>query len=397
LAAVDRVDQSQPEPPPERDRRHQADLDADTRLGKQYSAEIEKELKLTTNTEMAQRVEKIGQTLAEIANRNVVEVTWGDKRLNPFSYSFKVVEGKDVNAFSIPGGFIYVYEGLVKYAETDDELAGVLAHEIAHASLRHIAIRNREQSKVDSIMMPLILGLLLGRSESSTNLALGAQFLRQAFSSGWNLKAEESADFAGFQYMLQSPYNPIGMLTFMERLRYDERLNPKIDWGIYATHPPTQERAIAFLNRLRERDIATRRSLTSTSLRADVRPGDEGTVELWYLGSKVYAFGGSAALSRADQAAEKFNFFMDSLPQLFDVKVDSLGNLVGRNQVLFAIAEPDWLAVGHDEFTLQNETTRAVKGAIYRLNQRVTSLGPANAMPPPQLTPPSPPSCDHGS
>ncbi len=394
--AVSRIEARQEKDPP-KDPKHEAELAADSKLGEKYAAEVEKELKVSTNKEYIERVNRIGETLAAIANKTNVEVLWGDKRLNPFTYHFKVLEGKDVNAFSIPGGYIYVYEGLVKYTESDDELAGVLAHEISHASFRHIAIRSQEANKLDAIMLPLILALLLGRSENSTNLALGVQYLRQALSVGWNLKAEESADFGGFQYMLKSDYNPVGMLTFMERLRYDEMLRPNVDWGIFATHPPTRERAKAFIERLRMNSIAIRRSATTTSLRSDVVPGDNGAVELWYLGSKIFSFGGSAALSRADQAAERINQFMDGLPKLFEVRVDDLGNIVGGKEVLFAIAEPDWLVVKSDEFTLQNDTVRALKGAIYKLNQRVQGDedGPNGGSLLPKLGSPVPPSGDH--
>ena len=98
--------------------RHQADLKADIEMGRKYADEIAKDpkMKVSTNAEMIARVQRIGAEFAQIANENQVEVSWGDPRLNPFQYEFRVLQGDDVNAFSIQGGFIYFYEGLLKYA-----------------------------------------------------------------------------------------------------------------------------------------------------------------------------------------------------------------------------------------------------------------------------------------
>src|SRR5687768_1246237 len=89
------------------DKRHEKDMKHDVDLGAKYALEIEKELKFSKNQEMIDRVKRVGGVIAEIARKNQVKVTWGDKRLNPFAYRFHVVEDKNVNAFSIPGGFIY--------------------------------------------------------------------------------------------------------------------------------------------------------------------------------------------------------------------------------------------------------------------------------------------------
>ncbi|HTQ09241.1 MAG TPA: M48 family metalloprotease, partial [Fimbriimonadaceae bacterium] len=127
---------------------HQKDLENDIAVGKKACVEIEKVEKLSDNKEYQDRVSRIGQQLAAIARTTPVEVYWGDKRLNKFDYTFKVLKGDDVNAFTLPGGFVYVYEGLIKYVQSDDELAAVLAHEICHAEQRHYAQLVKEQSKI---------------------------------------------------------------------------------------------------------------------------------------------------------------------------------------------------------------------------------------------------------
>jgi len=159
--------------------KHQRDIDNDIKLGKDYSADVDKETKPSEDKAIVERVQRIGNELAEIANATPITALWGDKRMSKFPYVFKVIQGKDVNAFSLPGGTIYVYEGLVKYVESDDELAGVLSHEISHASLRHVATLQREQSKLSIIQLPLLLltllsGQLPGLDQPSAPLTFGS-------------------------------------------------------------------------------------------------------------------------------------------------------------------------------------------------------------------------------
>src|SRR5262249_439382 len=112
-------------PPPE---------DPEVKVGRDSAAETEKEVKFITEPAIVERVNRIGQEIAAIANSTEIPATWGDPKVKKFNYSFRVVDDKDVNAFSLPGGFIYVNKGLLDYVHSDDELAGVLAHEVAHAA-----------------------------------------------------------------------------------------------------------------------------------------------------------------------------------------------------------------------------------------------------------------------
>jgi len=359
------------QPPARReDIRHQKDLESDLELGAKYAAEADKTYKKTKNAELQARADRVGGVLAEIARVNNVEVTWGDGRLNPFPYKFTVIEGEDVNAFSLPGGFIYLYEGLLKYCESDDELAGVLAHEIAHASFRHLATLKKEQSKLDAITLPLILLSLLTGGTSAGPLVYGTVLTGQAIGSGWSVKAEESADFGGFQYLQKSPYNPVGMLTFMERLAYDDRTKPKIDWGIFQTHPPGRERANRLIARLKEGSIPIRRSEVTRSFRCDVRPGDNG-VELLFGTSKIHTFAGSAALTRADEAAVRINQCFDQVPTVFEIQRRGELSIYGKGVQLFEVtaddAEKADLSIGATvDAVLQN-----LKKIVFELGYRV--------------------------
>lgn len=356
---------------PVRDARHRADLEADIALGREYSVQVEKELVLSKNQEIQARVKRLGEELALVANAHAVTVTWGDARLNPFSYQFRVVEGKDVNAFSLPGGFIYIYEGLVNYAESDDELAGVLAHEIAHASFRHVATLRREQSRLEAITLPLILLSIFAGGTDATNVANAGMLMNQAIGSGWSVRAEEAADTGGLQYMQLSGLNPVGMLTFMERLAYDDRKRANIDWGIYRTHPPSRDRAENLRTGLKAAGIPLARSAVSTTLRTTVSSDAEGTgVTVSFAGHRMLTFGGPEAAARAAEFAKGFNTFMDEVPKLHEVRGEG-ASILGRTRRLVTLTDADAALKNRSLDQLVRETVQSIKAAVYDLNYRV--------------------------
>jgi len=357
---------------PKIDERHRKDLENDAAMGKKYSEMADKEYKPSTNKEAIERIERIGREFAAIANQKQVETLWGDPRLNKFEYTFKVVEGKDVNAFSLPGGYIYFFEGLVDYAESDHEIAGVMAHEVAHASLRHVWALQREQSRISAIQIPLIIAAILagGAEGAGSALALGG-IVGTALTNGWSVKAEKAADYAGFQYMLSSKYNPVGMLTFMERLARDERSAPAVDWGIYRTHPPGRERAESLQDYLANAGIPVRRSAVTTTFRTQITPGENETVDLTFGKRRIVSLSGKDALERADAAASNLNAFFDGEPQLFEVQVAADGTVTGKRKELFRLTTADAAANKKSFDQLRAETLTNMRTAIYGLSFRV--------------------------
>lgn len=349
LFAVQQQTQQGQEPPPAKptkhdpdEEKHQKDLEKDRQLGKEYSIEVEKELKLSTNADATARLQAIGAEMAEIANSEAVAVLWGDRRLNKFDYTFKLVQGEDVNAFSLPGGYIYFYEGLLKFAESDDELAAVVAHEIAHASFRHVETLRKEQSKFDILRIPLIIAAALSRSPEAMHSVMAVDLATQGLVSGWSTQAETASDYGGLQYMKKSRYNPVGMLTFMERLAYKEVLSPQLDWGIYRTHPPSSDRAKFLIKSLNEAGIPLKRSQTTTSLSARSLLKPDGSFDLWFGDTLLYTFKGESAKARAAQAVIRTNAFLDTVPQMFQLTTNGnevLGN--GRTMIAVEVGDLD--------------------------------------------------------
>jgi hypothetical protein len=315
----------------------QKELDSDRELGSRYSAETEKQYKISGDVELTKRLERISNELVPIANRTLVKVTWGDPLPARFEYQIKLIEGDDVNAFSIPGGFIYVFEGLMKTAESDDEIAGVLAHEIAHAAQRHVIVLQKKATRINALTLPLvILGILTGNPAA---LIIG-QGVGTAFTSGWSVDAEKSADYAAMQYMQKSRYDITGLLTFMERLAAMERVLPE-DLGIFRTHPPGRARAEAITQYMDERGVPLRRSRVSSSLRVVLEPGDNDTVLLKMGKRKLFNLAGNDAIARGDAAAKALNEFFDSSPQVYELTLSLDGTLTGRRRQLVHLTEED--------------------------------------------------------
>ena len=354
---------------------HEADLKKDVELGKRVSVDADKEFKLSKNKEYIDRVNRIGQELAAIANSNKVKVSWGDARLNKFEYTFKVVSSKEdenqVNAFSLPGGFIYVFEGLIKFAESDDELAGVIAHEISHASFRHIATLEKEASKMQLVQLPALIIALLSGGRAGGDILVLTQLVGIAKNSGWSQQAELSADLGAVQYLQHSKYNPVGMLTFMERLARDQRSKEAVDWGIFRTHPPSRDRADAMVSYFNASHIPIHRSLVSTSCRTTAVPKPDGTVDAVFGKKPIFTFAGQDAKPRAEQAVKKVNEFFDSAPQLFEVAFTPKGEVLGRKEVLFKITDEDAAAAKTSVDALSAETIKAMKRSMFSLAYKV--------------------------
>jgi predicted Zn-dependent protease len=351
------------------DQKHQKEVESDKKQGEDIAKEVAKQVKFSENEAYVERVSKIGGEIAAIANKETVEVTWGDDQLSQFDYKFFVIKGEDVNAFSVPGGYIYVYEGLVEFAESDDELAGVLAHEIAHASFRHIATMQKEQKSLDLLTIGAILAAIWSPRDAGAILFPTGLAIR-GVQSGWSVKAEKAADFGGLQYMIKSKYNALGTLTFMERLAYRDRFLPKIDWGIYQTHPYADERARTLIEKLRTLDVPIARSTVTKSLRATNKIGDSG-IELWFGQTKIHVFSGDTAQLRADRATDHLNEFFDRIPALYDVTVKSKVTLVGANRQLFDVVVADAEAENKGLAESVDAAYQALRKAVFDLGYRV--------------------------
>ncbi len=354
------------------EKQHQADIANDVEVGKKAAEDTEKQMKLSTNADYQARVQRIGADIAAIADVTKVKALWGDNRLNPFSYTYKVIQGQDVNAFSLPGGHVYVFEGLMKEIESDDELAGVLAHETAHAAFRHVAQLERDEQRMMNFSLPAILAaILLGRGSAASVGVPGVQLLNQAVVSGWSVKAEEAADYGGLQYLMKSKYDPTGMLTFMERLAADEKIGLNYNWGIYRDHPPGRERAESLMNYIQKAGLPIRRSKVTTSYRVTMRPIDHGTIPIYFGNKSLVSLGGPDAAKRASEAVVTLNQFFDATPEMFELQGGPEGKILWKGKTLLQLAPEDASSDGDHLDSVQESTLKNMRTAIFNLGFHV--------------------------
>jgi len=349
------------------DPKHRADLERDIKEGKKFAAEVLKDTKASTNMEYQQRVERLGQIIAHIANHTHAIALWGDKRFSPFHYRYTVLQGDDVNAFSLPGGYIFVYEGLMKFVESDDELAGILAHETSHAAFRHVATLERQANQQLFYEIPALIAAILARSPE---VAMGVSATAQAFQSGWSISAEKAADYGGFQFMSKSQYNPVAMLTFMERLAMKDGFFDRVlNNTIMQTHPVTKERALAMIDDLKAAGIPIQRSKASPSFRVLLIDAKDGTVDAYFNKTKIYKFAGPDARKRAEAAVPILNSFYDSVPELYQVTPDAVTSAICFKGVpVFTVDRQDAEALNIPERKLMDSTVTAIKGSLFNLN-----------------------------
>ena len=352
------------------DEQFQAELQKDKKQGKEASDYYDRTYPESKNAAAYDRVKRIGEELALIANATPIKATWGDTRFAQFEYKFKLVQSKDINAFSLPGGYIYVFEGLVDFVQSDDELAGVLAHEITHASERHVAFLEKESSKLSKIQIPLILAsILTGGVASGLGVGLfGSVYAGTAITNGWGQKAEESADYGGFQYLTASRYNPTAMITFMERLSLKDYIYSGPEVGIFRTHPPSKFRAEKIEEYMTLRKIPIQRSRVTTSFKTTAVPQPDGTVNVIF-GKKllVKLQPEIEDPDRVTKIVTTLNAFMDGVPEMYDVQEGDNGVIYGQNKVLFRLTPKDAALAKIPIEKLQQDVVKRLKDSIFSI------------------------------
>jgi len=210
-------------------------------IGRQVSIEVEQQAKLVEDPMVTEYINRVGQNIVLNSDAKV-----------PFT--IKVIDSDEVNAFALPGGFFYVNKGLILAADNEAELAGVMAHEIAHVAARHAM---ESQGKMSAINYGMLAGIIFGGGIVSSVLQ-NAGGLTQAmaffkFSRG----AEEEADKLGVQYLYASGYDPTGMATMFEKLNSKNKKKPGTLSKLFSSHPQSIERrdsSLSLVARFPERE-----------------------------------------------------------------------------------------------------------------------------------------------
>src|SRR5665648_71740 len=224
------------------------DLVKEQKLGKKLSEDIEKKYEVIEDLNQNSLITEIGNKLAEASEIKEME------------FHFRILKEDGPNAFSIPGGYIYVTYDLFDYIQSNDELAGILAHEIAHIIHNHALKQTRDNTKYSLLT---ILAVLLTREP---DVAVLGNLTTITFLNQYRREYEEEADLTATELMIKTGYNPVGFLTFLERLYTREMFKPELHLGIFQTHPETENRVKYVKDMLIKKGIDINRRATTDYL-----------------------------------------------------------------------------------------------------------------------------------
>ncbi len=212
-------------------------IDTDVKMGKQYAMMVESSAKMVQDPVITEYVNRVGQNLVRNSDAKV-----------PFT--IKVVDSDDINAFALPGGFFYVNTGLILAADNEAELAGVMAHEIAHVAARHATRGMTRAGYIQTAAtIPLIFINSWGLYEAANmamSLALPVTFMK------FSRDFESEADYLGLQYMYKAGYDPQSFIAFFEKIKALEKEKPGTLAKAFASHPQTPDRIQKSQEEIRE-------------------------------------------------------------------------------------------------------------------------------------------------
>jgi len=202
-------------------------LEHEIALGKQLAQEVDKSAKFINDPVINEYVNRVAQNLVRNSDARV-----------PFT--IKVIDSDVVNAFALPGGFFYVNSGLILHADEESELAGVMAHEIAHVCARHGTKQATKGEIVNLASIPAMIFIPYSWAGyaiyQGMNFAIPLTFLK------FSRDDEREADYLGLQYMYKAGYDPNSFVSFFEKVEADEKKQPGTIPKVFATHPPTPDR-----------------------------------------------------------------------------------------------------------------------------------------------------------
>lgn len=357
-------------PPPALSAQNIRQMADEIKQGQDAVAEIAKSGKIVKDKDVNDRVDKIGQRLAAVVNSIQMPAGYGNDRVFPFAWHFHIIDDKEVNAFSLPGGQVYINSGLLKVVRSDDELAGVLGHEMTHSAHHHIQSLSHEQSKMSTAMMAGLLAAIIAHvpARDIGNLAAGAQYTQLGImNTKYSQAAERDADHGGTILVAKAGFNPVGMMTFMQRLGDFENARPEVTLGILQDHPEAADRVSAITAELAEMHVpVTIRAIRSVTAapHAIARQDPAGGVDIEFNHHVLPTLADPDG-NRVPAILTKFNTSLDTGLQLYQVEASGSQVLLSdRPLITFSQADAA-LHPGETPAMLAQAASNALRSGIY--------------------------------
>ncbi len=328
------------------------------KIGAEAIAEVEKEYKTYEDEEALQRVQAIVAAIVPHTQRSEVK------------YDIRLLDIDEVNSFSCPGGHIYVTKGLFSEVQSDAELAGVMAHEMAH-NCTYDALEQLQRAKNLSMATAaaVVAAIVLGRGDEMIYGTLYAgQIATRGILSKYSIEIETQADHNAIQYLLETDFNAVGFLTFMERLARKEQRRPDPRLGIFQTHPYGPQRVQAVLQLLDEAGVEiNRRAVTKWDppVVEEIQIGEQSAwaVKLW--GQEIFVYnqapGEEEPQARGERIVKVLTELLAEGAESFEFRVaeaDSHPTVIARGRTL--------LTVYPEDAALEQITGKQKAQAIYR-------------------------------
>ncbi len=338
------------------------------RVGAEAVAEVEKEYKLLDDPATKAKLSEMVAKLAAVSQRPDVV------------YDVRLLDTDQVNAFSLPGGTIYVTKGLLAEVQSDHELAGVLAHEIAHNCTWDALVQaDRNKHLFRGSVAATIAAILLGGSSDVVSTVLMAgEYVRQGVLGGYSIDLERQADRNGASYLIACPdYDPAGIVTFMERLAAKERREPPRELGVFQTHPLATERVRLLIDFLIEQGVEINRRaaikwLPPSAEEVEVDGQPAAVIKLWeeeLFVVRVPAPGYDTPLARAQAIVQRLTELLAAGLSNYEVQVAPTSegvSVIGRGQVILTVLPEDAQAAQTDAATLAARVRDALSRAFVR-------------------------------
>jgi predicted Zn-dependent protease len=226
-------------------------------IGKQAQAKMRKETPRVTDSVARAYVARIGGELAAHAV--------GER----YPYTFSVANYRELNAFALPGGPVWINRGAMQAAGTESQLAAVLAHEIAHISQRHAA-QQLSNAMVTNLGLSLF-GALLGNAGGAAAANVAARYVASGAFLKFSRDDEQEADRVGVGIMRRAGWDPHGMIELMESIREQEKRDPGLVETFFSNHPSPKDRVALLAHLVPTRRSGTRDSTAFQSVRARLR------------------------------------------------------------------------------------------------------------------------------